>query len=534
MADLIRSRLAKIGEFLKKTEKKKLILASVLILLILTAGIVGAAVLNRAKYTVLFSDLSAQEAGSILNVLKEMNVDAKAKGTDTILVPENQADDLRIELAAQGYPDTGLNYDLFSNSSAVGSTDLERQTYLQFQLQENMRSTICRMNKVKDCVVIVNLASSSSFVISDNTAPASAAVLLSLENGQKLTDSEAKTIGAFVMKCVPKLTLQNISIVDSNMNNYDLTNAENTDSADDSGTQQQLTEKMKEILTKQALHVLEPALGQGNVAVSVNLSLDFDKETVNSVEFSPPLEGETQGLLISSQEKLNSSAGGSADGAGGQPGTDSNGVSASEYVASDAGGQSSQSSDKTYNYELNQIQKQIEKARGAVQDLSVAVLINSDVSVSGQADTVKSLVANAIGADSKYISVELMPFVQNSDPTGIDGYFRQNQEAMERLGRIGLIKTAIMAVSILLAVFLVIRFLLAKKAAGQANEIAQRAPDSVPVPASAGMPAGENQDALLQEIMTKKSDEAEKVEKLIESYPDAVVQTIRTWLTEEN
>jgi flagellar M-ring protein FliF len=150
-------------------------------------------------------------------------VKAKAEGTDTILVPEVQADELRIRARAQGYPSTGLNYDIFPIPTEVGSTDLERQTYLQYQLQENMRTTICRMSRVRGCIVIVNLATSSSFVLSDNATEASVAVLLSLENNETLTNAEAKTIGAFVMKCVPKLKLENVSIVDSEMHYYDIT-----------------------------------------------------------------------------------------------------------------------------------------------------------------------------------------------------------------------------------------------------------------------------------------------------------------------
>lgn len=531
--EFIKSKLKKAGEFLKKFEKKKLIITAALIVVVIAAGIIGAVLLNRTKYAVLYSDLSAQEAGTIINLLKDMNVDAKAEGTSTIKVPVDQADEIRIELAAQGYPNTGLNYDLFSDSSNVGSTDLERQTYLQYQLQENMRTTICRMAKVKDCIVIVNLASTSSFVITDNSTDASVAVLLSLKDGQTLTNSEAKTIGVFVLKCVPKLKIENVSIVDSDMNYYNITDDSGGDPSEYSDAQQQLTEKMKEILMKQALCVLEPAIGAGNVAVSVNLSLDFDKQTVNSVEFSPPIEGDSQGLLISSQEK-NDSLNGASNDAAGEPGTASNGVSSPEYVSGSQGSQNSQSSDKTYNYELNQIQTQIEKAKGSVQDLSVAVLINSNVDgISNQVDTIKNLVANSIGADSKYISVELMPFVQNAKGTGLDSYFQQNQQTISKLGQMSLIKTVIIAAALLLAIFIVTKFILNKRsyaklsAATESDELIHTREENC------GKESREEQDRLLQDLMTKKSDETEKMKDLMDKYPEAVVQTLRTWLVED-
>ncbi|MPM38152.1 Flagellar M-ring protein [bioreactor metagenome] len=503
--------------------------------MVLTVGIVGTVLLNRQTYTTLYSGLSAQEAGTIITLLGEKGVKAKAQGTDTILVPEAQADELRIQLAAQGLPNTGLNYDLFSSASSIGSTDLERQTYLQYQLQENMRATIKRMDKVSDCIVIVNLATTSSFVMSSNVSDATVAVMLSLEKGEKLSDEEARTIGAFVLKCVPKLKVENVSIVDSAMNYYDVTGKEDEKSlAEYSDVQQQLTEQMKSVLSQQVLRVLEPAMGAGNVAVSVNLSLDFDRKTIQSVEFSPPVEGETQGILRSSEELYDAVR--SANEGLASVGTDSNGVSAPSYAYGDENNDLiSESYSKTYNYELNEVKTQIERAQGAVQDLTVAVVVNSQVSgIEDYVEQVRSLVAGAIGVDSGYISVELLPFIQKAGDMDFEDYFRQNQEAMKELSRMNLIRTAIVAGALLLAVFMVLFFLHRRKV--KAEEAAAEA-----AAAAAAERSGEEllteekeeQERLLVELMNQKSDEAERAEELMERYPEAAVQILRTWLMED-
>lgn len=530
MAERIKSTFRRVVGFFQGMEKKKLILLAALAAVVITTGIVGAVLLNRVTYTALYSGLSAEEAGEVMTLLQEKGVAAKAEGTDTILVPEEQADELRIELASQGYPSTGLNYDLFANAGAIGATDLERQTYLQYQLQENMRATISRMEKVEDCVVIVNLASSSSFVLSDNTSPASVAVLLSVKDGAKLSQAEAKTIGAFVLKCVPKLRPENISIVDSRMNTYDiLSDDEAQETAGFSDTQRQLTEEMKQILTEQALRVLEPAVGDGNVAISVNLSLDFDKKTVSSVEFSPPVEGETKGLLRSSEELHDTVNGGGAAGAGGQAGTDSNGVSAPEYVADSGADQNSESSSNTYNYELNEIRTQLEKAQGSVQDLSVAVLLNSDVNgIGDHLDTVKNLVAGAIGVDARYVSAEVMPFVQQPGAMGFDDYFSRNQETLRELSRNSLIRTIVLAASVPLAAALAV-WLLHRSKKRDSEELDEAA---MAAAVSPEMLAAE-QESLLQELVIQKSNEAERVEELMDKYPETAVQILRTWLAEE-
>lgn len=532
----ITSIFKRISDFFHQTEKKKLILLGALALAIITAGIVGAALLNHVEYTALYSDLSAEEAGTIMSKLEEMGVSAKAKGSDTILVPAKQADELRIELASQGYPNTGLNYDLFSNSSDLGSTDLEQQTYLQYQLQENMRQTISRMDKVDDCIVIVNLASNSSFVRTDNTSEASVAVLLDLEQGEKLSDEEAETIGKFVLKCVPKLQKDNISIVDSQMNYYSIDPEEDgSDSSGYSDSQQKLTEQMKQILSEQVLRVLEPALGSGNIAVSVNLNLNFDKQTVDSVSFSPPVEGESQGLLISSQEIYDGVTGDGTAAASGEAGTDSNGVSASEYVSGSQGTQGSESYTKTYNYELNQIQTQIENAQGAVQDLSVAVLINSDVDgVDGYMDQIKSLVANAIGVNADYISVEVMPFLESAGGNSFADYLSQNQKTMAQLTTSSILKTVIIAASLILIIFMILRFLGVRKPHRGGENSGLTEPVAGPVPGAPSDQGGApDSEQILQEMMNKQSNETERVEELMDKYPDAVVQTLRSWLLED-
>jgi flagellar M-ring protein FliF len=358
MTESLKNFFKKFSELIKKTERKKLIIIISAIILVIIAGILGAVLINRERYTVLYSSLSSVEAGKIMTKLAELGINAKADGEDTILVPEEQADDLRMQLAALGYPQTGLNYDLFSSSSDIGSTDLEQQTYLQYQLQENMRTTINRMSKVKDCLVIVNLASSSSYVVTENTTEARVAVLLNLEGDQELTSQEARTVGQFVLKCVPKLSIANISIVDSNMHYYNIVDEESeTSDVTYSDTMQELTEKLKTTLTNQVSNVLEPAIGKGNFAVSINLGLNFDKETVSSKKFGPPIEGEDKGMVVSSEETYETSSNGSKT-TGGQTGTDQTNVT--EYSTNTEDTQTSESRTNTYNYELNLIETQIE------------------------------------------------------------------------------------------------------------------------------------------------------------------------------
>lgn len=496
-------------------------------------SIVAAALLNQTKYAVLYSGLDENSAGEILNALEKDGVNAKMRDTDTILVPEDQVNTVKAKLATEGYPKTGLNYDTFKDTSKFGSTDAETQARLQYTLQENIRTTINQMDKIKDSIVIVNLAENSSYVVSDTKTDASAAVMLQLDAGEDLSDSDATAIAKFVMKSVPNLKLKNISIVDDRMHSYDLTGS-GSDAQKYSTTQMELAEQMKKVLAEQALRVLEPALGTGNVSVSVNLALNFDKKTQNSVKFSAPIEGETDGMLRSKQESSSYSG---ADGkTTGSAGTDSNGVSGTEYQTGDTSGGKSGDKTLTYNYELNQIQTKLEKAQGAVKDLSVSVLINSKASGSKKAASKASkLVANAIGVKSKYITVSSLPFVEEAGSSGFAGILKKTQSTARQVMLIDILKIVIPCLTILTIALLVLHHLQRKRLDEENQEMIESLAAGA---ATGGRQEGKpeeqettNED-LAEELTKNKSGETAKVEKIVEEYPEAAVQILRNWLTD--
>lgn len=520
--------LKNLGASFKKMRRRTKILVLAAVVAALVVGIIVSVLLNRVHYATLYSGLDETSAGEILKVLEDDKVDAKMKGTDTILVPEDQVNKLKVELAAEGYPKNGLNYDLFTDSSKFGSTDLETRTRLQYTLQENIRSTIRDMDKIKDCIVIVNLAENSSYVVSQNKTPASASVMLELKDGQSIDDSEALSIAKFVMKSVPNLKLKNISIVDSKMHSYDLT-GDSASSEKYSATQMQMAEKMKTILTNQALKVLEPAVGSDNVSVSVNLALNFDKKTQKKVQFSAPIDGETEGMLRSKEETENYSG---ADGnKNSSTGTDSNGVSGTEYVTGSDSKGTSGSTTKTYNYELNEIQTQIEKAQGGVKDLSVSVLLNSKAKGTSETSSkVKSLVANAIGVDKKYISVATLPFVESASGNTFADYLKESQAEAKRATIVEIVKVGLICLTILVAVILILRFLKKRKETNEEELLMGEEKDMGETPQE--NPGKSTDEELMDDLVKNKSNETEKVEKLVEEYPDTAVQILRNWLSD--
>ncbi|HWR24268.1 MAG TPA: flagellar basal-body MS-ring/collar protein FliF [Feifaniaceae bacterium] len=545
MADFFKNTFGKIAEYFKNLEKGQKTRLIVFTFLAVAIIIAASVLLNQQSYTVLYSGMEAQDAGEVLALLDEMNVDAKPQGTDTILVESSQADSVRMQLAAEGYPKSGLNFDIFSNASGLGATDMEKRVYYQFQLQENLGQVIKKMEKIDDAVVSLSLAQESAFVLSEDEKPASASVLLKLKEGATLEPSEARTIAELVSKSVSGLSLDDVRIVDANMKLYSLEEEEMpTPTAQETyeviGTQLALQKSVQDSIREQVINLLTPVFGEERVFAEVSVTLNFDRQKSESVEFAPPLENGTEGLAVSMQELAESIKGDAA--ASGVAGLDSSGGTSTTTVypelETDEDSIYSKVSRET-NLELNETRTQIDNAQGQVLDLSVGVVINSTDMEDDYSENVQKLVANAIGVEPDKVSVEMMPFFQlDTNEPGIEEAFNSQKEMMSQAARASTTRTLIIAGTIVLV------FLIALLAAATLRKkpapvlYAVNGEPGAMVDLEAGdediLPTiGEPEPAEVPDIPEIENTTLSSLEKYIDKSPDAVVQLLRNWLSDD-
>ena len=517
---------------------------------VLAVAIVIAAsvLLNQKSYTVLYSGMEAQDAGEVLSLLNEMNVEAKPQGNDTILVESSQADSVRMQLAADGYPKSGLNFDIFSNASGLGTTDMEKRVYYQFQLQENLGQVIKKMEKIDDAVVSLSLAQESAYVLSDDEKPASASVLLKLKEDVTLEPSEARTIAELVSKSVSGLSLDDVRIVDSNMKLYSLDEEEQQpataqETYETIGTQLALQKTVQDSIQQQVINLLTPVFGKDRVFAEVSVALNFDKQKTESVEFAPPLENGTEGLAVSMQELAESIKGDAA--ATGVTGLDSSGGTSTTTtypeLETDDDSIYSKVSRET-NLELNETRTQIDNAQGQVLDLSVGVVINATDMEDDYSENVQNLVANAIGVELNKVSVEMIPFFQlgTDEEPNIEEAFNSQKEIMSQAASAATMRTLIIAGTVVLVFLIGIAAIAAlrKKPApvmyavnedpGAIVDLQAGDEDILPI-------AEEAQDPVVEvpEIPEKEDTTLSSLEKYIDKSPDAVVQLLRNWLSDD-
>ncbi len=546
LADFFKNTVGKIAEYFKNLEKGQKTRFFVFTFLALAIVVAASVLLNQKSYTVLYSGMEAQDAGEVLSLLNEMDVDAKPQGADTILVESSQADSVRMKLAGDGYPKSGLNFDIFSNASGLGTTDMEKRVYYQFQLQENLGQVIKKMEKIDDAVVSLSLAQESAFVLSEDEKPASASVLLKIKEGATLESSEARTIAELVSKSVSGLSLDDVRIVDSNMKLYSLDEEEEPaqtaqQTYETIGTQLALQKNVQDSIQEQVINLLTPVFGEGRVFAEVSVTLNFDKQQSESVEFEPPLENGTEGLAVSMQELAESIKGDAA--ASGVPGMDSSGGTSTTTVypelETDENSIYSKVSRET-NLELNETRTQIDNAQGQVLDLSVGVVINGTDMEEDYSENVQNLVANAIGVEPVKVSVEMIPFFQlgTSEEPSIEEVFNSQKEMMSQAASASTMRTLITAGTVVL-VFLIGLLAVAtlrKKPAPVMYAVNED--QGVMMDLQAGdediLPTIEEPEPVeVPEIPEKENTTLSSLEKYIEKSPDAVVQLLRNWLSDD-
>ncbi len=532
---------AKVFEAFKRMEKGKKV--RIIVLSILAVAIIAALAifLNQTTYTVLYSGMDAADTGKVLTALGEMGVEAKTEGEDTILVPEENEDEIRIELAGQGYPSSGVNdYSIYGNASGLGTTSAEKQVYYKYQLQSNLRATILKMEKIKDAVVNLDLGEDSSFVLSENDRPATASIMLTLADGESLSGGEAKAIRELVAKSISGLDPKNIQIVDSKLHLY-------TDEDDGNGVQSidsrvELQNSVRDKFNLQIINLLSPVFGKGNVLAAVNVELNFDDRETESVEYSVP-EGQEEGIAVSMKELVEVITN-DAEGGGGVAGIDANG-NASQYVEALTGNEDAiyYNVSREVNYEVNQTVTRIKEAQGEIGNLSVSVIINSE-DIAGFVNEVKSLVSTAIGAKEENITVSGMTFAgtaaaldeQNQEADAAMAYAKEKDAADRQAELIKILIIAGAGLLVLIFLFLIIMAFRPKKEKKKRGKKGEEGGVDVLVGTEDMTPsiaAGRNEEDMLELTPGSKDSNLKAVEEFIKGNPESAANLLRNWLNEE-
>ncbi len=508
MQESLQKLRLKLKEYWNEMGKKKkinLILTSFFVLLVITALIFS---LTRIKYDVLYSDLSLKDIGQITAKLDEMGIPWKSDNNNKdILVPAENKNRIKIELATYGLPKEGYSFmDVFNDSSWT-MTDYDKKQRFKYAMQSELASTIAEIDGILSAQVLISDREETNFVLNneeDNKTTAS--VFITKSDNRSISLDKVNAIKSLVAGPINNLDPADVSVIDEEGNLLGKENKDDLYNLDLFAIKQNIETRINESIRR----FLENAVGYGNVDVMSSVKINMDSEKTTIIEFSPPIEGNEEGLVRSLEEIEEHMIGGTASGV---PGVEEN---VEDYPTVDDNANKYDKVSRIINNELNEINKEIRKAPGQVESITVAVLINEDALTDGEMTQQREkefidLIYAATGLDTKQVQVKATKF---SKVTNENSYIKNNT--------INWTSIRIISIVLLALIILVIIYIKSRNKKISQNDIDKLFEEKSSI---------ELEVADLDFEMEESKMKAQ-INKFIEKKPDSVAQLLRNWLNE--
>ena len=351
-------------------------------IIILAAGsILGFVFLSnwatRPEFHPLYSNLDSHDAGIILNRLKEQKIPYRISANgSTILIPQEHIYETRMNLASEGLPVGGsIGFEVFDNAK-FGMSEFAQNVNYQRALQGELARTINGFAEIDSSRVHIVMPENSLFVKDDQSA--SASVVLKLRHGQWLAQEQVQGIVHLVSSSISRLDPENVTVVDSS-GRLLAGRQDDSDLATPSSDQLDYQAKVERKLENRVLTMLEKALGANKAIVRVSCALDFKRHELTEERFFP------ENQVVRSEQMFNETAKKADLIPQGIPGIQSNVPENPPDVNKvDDENTTFKKQDRTVNYEIGKLTSHTLEPIGAMQRLSVAVLVDGSYQATPQ------------------------------------------------------------------------------------------------------------------------------------------------------
>ena len=341
--------------------KKQASLAAAAVLVI-AALIFSVFWMGRTDYSLLYSNLTDEDAGLIMQKLDEQKIPYKAT-QEGLMVPSGKVSVLRLKLAAEGLPQNGgVGFEIFDKNN-FSTTDFVQKIDYKRALQGELERTIRAISGIEFCRVQLVLPDNSDFLMDKQDKPR-ASILIKLSPGNTISRGQVLGIVHLVASSVEGLDPKDVSVVNSQ--GYIL-NSPQDDNTVLTGSQLEYERTVEKQLEDRVAGILAPVVGQGNVKVKVAADIDFTKMDKVEETYDPDSQ------VARSERKVTDKSTSGAP--GGIPGASSN-LPGKTAVSALASRGNSEKTDETVNYEINKVTSHIENATGMVRRLSIVALVD--------------------------------------------------------------------------------------------------------------------------------------------------------------
>jgi flagellar M-ring protein FliF len=506
---------------------------------------------NQSDYGVLFTNLSLEDAGTIVDKLKGKKIPYRLEnGGATILVPRSEMYELRLLLASEGLPQGGgVGFEIFDRQE-LGVTNFVQRLNYQRALQGELARTIARIPEILEARVHIVTPKESLFR-EDQKEP-TASVAVKLRSGRTLSSSQVDAIVHLVASAVAGLHPSQVTVVD--LRGRILSRPEDRFTAEGlTAGQLGLQREVEESYEAKVQDLFDKILGPGNSFVRVSTDLDFQKINLREETFTPNRE-----LIRSEQLTHEKSTRGAAGGNPAArfnlnrgtvtpppPGTGPPPLTA-PTPASPKPATGSERTTELRNYEINRVVRQVVDSPGKVKRLSLAVVVDGIYQGKGKKFSSRSpqemrrfanLTKKAVGFNAErgdQLEISCSPLaVQEAEGTAALSPPEEWGQGLAFSWKIGLLVLIILGG---------LMFLLKRRKAPDrtprlqgpqpldlSSEKRQETLPSEEQPAPVAFKPGQPRPALPEPV-----DGQEKVGQLIASYPDRAVEVLRLWIHEKD
>ena len=436
--------------------------------LLITGFVMLSTRLAAPHMSLLFADLTVEDAGNIVGRLETMNVPFELSNQGrNVHVPEGQVLRLRLTMAEEGLPSGGsLGYELFDRNDSLGTTSFVQNLNHLRALEGELARTIQTIDRV--AAARVHLVLPRRELFSRDKPEPSASIILKLRGGSRLGAPQVQAIQHLISSAVPDLQPSRVSIVDGKGNL--LSRGEDEGATGGASRLADLQLAYENRLKHQIEGLVEQSVGVGKVRAQVSAVMNFDRVTTNSEEYDPESQVARSTQTIEETASSNEANVDNTVTVGNNLPT-----AAADTTPGDTSASQSERIEETVNYEISRtVQTRVHES-GTVNRLSVAVLVDGayETAEDGQSTykprseealaQIAALVKSSIGFDEArgdVVEVISMQFVRPEDDLdGLpldEGFLGLNKSDLFRIGEI----TAFVIVA-LLAMLLVLRPLIA-------------------------------------------------------------------------
>jgi flagellar M-ring protein FliF len=409
----------------------------------------------------LFTDLSIDDSASIVKELDRQGIEYQLKSNGSvIMVPGEKVGRLRISLAESGLPKSGVGYEIFDKSDALGATNFIQNINHLRAMEGELARTIRSIDGV--LAARVHLVLPERPLFTRDKVDASASIVLRLRG--QLQPQQVRAIRHLVASAVNGLKPDHVSVVDET--GQLLADGAGPANLMEGGNLDDKKGAYETRMRKQVEDIVSSIVGPGHARVQVTADFDYHRITQTSDQFDPDSR-----VVRSSQTRDDQSA--TADNKEAGPVSAANQLPGN--IKDDANGNARDQSHKTeeiVNYEISRVTKTEVTEPGRVSRISAAVLVDG-VYTSGadgkpnyqprskeEIDRIAALVRTAIGFDSKrgdQVEVVNLRFAEPTpipidEPMGWMRYFQLTRQDIMRIA-----ETGVMGLLSLVVLFMIVR-----------------------------------------------------------------------------